>query len=124
MYSGVFFLSFPAADELRCWRSAERTAGRENQELGAELVSAVTGSLFTVIGEPDLGVYSIACLLLLLMDKSCLSMSHLHVYFTFKQFGKRLHPERSRVISLYYHHYHHRAERDATVGGTVCNKIP
>lgn len=58
---------FSAADELRCWRSAERTAGRENQELGAELVSAVTGGLFTVTGKPDLGGYSIACLLVLLM---------------------------------------------------------
>lgn len=36
----------------------------ENQELGAELVSAVTRGLFTVTGKPDLGGYSIACLLL------------------------------------------------------------
>lgn len=31
---GFFFSIFHAAVELRCWRSAERTAGRKNEELG------------------------------------------------------------------------------------------
>lgn len=47
-------LVFPAA-ELRCWRSAERTAGRDNQKRDADSVSAATRSLFTVAGESDLG---------------------------------------------------------------------
>lgn len=50
-----------SAAELRCWRSAERTAGRDNQEQDAVLVSAVTKSLFTVTGKSDLGGYNKAC---------------------------------------------------------------
>lgn len=48
--AGIFLC--PRADELRCWRSAERTAGRES-ELGAALVSVATGGggggLFTAL---------------------------------------------------------------------------
>lgn len=43
------------AAELRCWRSAERTAGRDHQQQDAEPVSAATESLFTVTGDSDLG---------------------------------------------------------------------
>lgn len=40
---------------MRCWPSAERTAGRDRQQADAEPVSAATESLFTVTGDSDLG---------------------------------------------------------------------
>lgn len=84
MYSGIFLLSF-AADELRCWRSAERTAGRENQELGAESVSAATRGLFTVSDEPYLGGFIVTGVKTLPLS---VTESYLHVYLTFN-----LHPK-------------------------------
>lgn len=58
-----------AAAELRCWRSGERTAGRDRQQQDAEPVSAVTKSLFTVTGDSDLGERYEARLMLILVLK-------------------------------------------------------